>query len=231
VDGAVKRRGLSEDKGGSGGEGKRMNQSIVTLIMGADLIVKAVIGILLFFSVYSWAIILYKFRVLSRVEQENSRFTRNFRRGKNLPTVLRGVRHSPIANLFRALSEEPPGTDREEYRRILRRLENLETARLERYLNFLATTGSTTPFIGLFGTVWGIMNSFRGIGAAGAASLAVVAPGIAEALIATAAGLVAAIPAVIAYNYYLSRVRRITIQMEDFDQELVDFFTRDDAGQ
>jgi len=102
---------------------------------------------------------------------------------------------------------------------------------MERYLNFLATTGSTAPFIGLFGTVWGIMNSFRGIGAAGAANLAVVAPGIAEALIATAAGLVAAIPAVIAYNYYLSRVRLITIQMEDFDQELVEYFTRGNAEQ
>ena len=99
----------------------------------------------------------------------------------------------------------------------------------EKYLNFLATTGSTTPFIGLFGTVWGIMNAFRGIGLSGAASLAVVAPGIAEALIATAAGLLAAIPAVIAYNYYLSMAKRMIIEMEDFSEELLDLFTSEEA--
>ncbi len=110
-----------------------------------------------------------------------------------------------------------------------RRYGALESAKLEKYLNFLATTGSTTPFIGLFGTVWGIMNSFRNIGSAGAASLAVVAPGIAESLIATAVGLVAAIPAVIAYNYYLSMARRMIIEMEDFSEELLDFFTQDNT--
>jgi len=98
---------------------------------------------------------------------------------------------------------------------------------MEQYLNFLATTGSTTPFIGLFGTVWGIMNAFRGIGSAGSASLAVVAPGIAEALITTAAGLGAAIPAVVAFNYYLSRARIMSIDMEDFSEELLDFFSRE----
>jgi biopolymer transport protein TolQ len=113
-----------------------------------------------------------------------------------------------------------------EVKRNLRRIEALETARLEKHLTFLATTGSTTPFIGLFGTVWGIMNSFLGIGRVGAASLAVVAPGIAEALIATAAGLAAAIPAVVAYNYYLSRTRRNAIMMGDFSQELMDHLLR-----
>ena len=93
-------------------------------------------------------------------------------------------------------------------------------------MSFLATTGNTTPFIGLFGTVWGIINSFMGIGRVGAASLAVVAPGIAEALIATAAGLSAAIPAVVAYNYFLSRTRRNIIMIEDFSQELIDQLTR-----
>ncbi len=110
--------------------------------------------------------------------------------------------------------------------RTLKRIEALEEIRLEKYLTFLATTGSTAPFIGLFGTVWGIMNSFMGIGRIGAASLAVVAPGIAEALIATAAGLIAAIPAVVAYNYYLSRARRTTTLMEDFSQELINHFAR-----
>jgi len=98
--------------------------------------------------------------------------------------------------------------------------------KLEKYLNFLATTGSTAPFIGLFGTVWGIMNAFHGIGSAGSASLAVVAPGIAEALIATAVGLAAAIPAVIAYNYYLSMSRKMIIEMEDFSEDLLELFTR-----
>jgi biopolymer transport protein TolQ len=117
--------------------------------------------------------------------------------------------------------------NRDEIKRLLRRYEALETAKMEQYLNFLATTGSTTPFIGLFGTVWGIMNAFRGIGAAGSASLAVVAPGIAEALITTAAGLAAAIPAVVAFNYYLSRARKMSIDMEDFSEELLDFFSKE----
>ncbi len=113
-------------------------------------------------------------------------------------------------------------------KRLLRRYETLESVKLEKYLNFLATTGSTAPFIGLFGTVWGIMNAFHGIGAAGSASLAVVAPGIAEALIATAVGLAAAIPAVIAYNYYLSMSRKMIIEMEDFSEDLLELFTKTD---
>ncbi len=133
---------------------------------------------------------------------------------------------SPLANLFRSVYSEKTYTDRDELKRMLKRYSALESAKLERYLNFLATTGSSTPFIGLFGTVWGIMNSFRGIGAAGSASLAVVAPGIAEALIATAIGLAAAIPAVIAYNYYLSRANRMIIEMEDFSEELVDYILK-----
>ncbi|MFA4829996.1 MAG: MotA/TolQ/ExbB proton channel family protein, partial [Thermodesulfovibrionales bacterium] len=132
---------------------------------------------------------------------------------------------SPFANIFKYTFTEEV-RDRAEIKRLLRRYEALETAKLEKYLSFLATTGSTTPFIGLFGTVWGITNAFRGIGAAGSASLAVVAPGIAEALITTAAGLAAAIPAVIAYNYYLSRARQAIIEMEDFAEELLDFFSQ-----
>jgi biopolymer transport protein TolQ len=130
-----------------------------------------------------------------------------------------------MANLFRAAYSIEDAT-REEIRRTLKRIEALEATRLEKHLTFLATTGSTTPFIGLFGTVWGIMNSFMGIGRIGAASLAVVAPGIAEALIATAAGLAAAIPAVVAYNYFLSRARRNIIMMEDFSQELLEHCVR-----
>ncbi|MFV1976981.1 MAG: protein TolQ [Candidatus Scalindua sp.] len=195
----------------------------LSLILGAGLVVKIVLLILLFFSIFSWAIIFYKFRFLSKVERESEEFHRAFLKSREWDALYQStkrLRLSPLSNLFRSVYSVEE-VDRDSIRRILKRIEALETARLERYLTFLATTGSTTPFIGLFGTVWGIMNSFMGIGRLGSASLAVVAPGIAEALIATAAGLVAAIPAVIAYNYYLSRTRRNIVMMEDFSQELI----------
>ncbi len=205
--------------------------TIFTLILKAGLVVKFVLFILLFFSVVSWAIIFYKFRLLSRVEKESDEFHRSFFKSRNWNELYQSTKRltlSPLANLFRAAySIEDTGI--EETRRTLKRVEAMEANRLEKYLTFLATTGSTTPFIGLFGTVWGIMNSFMGIGRIGAASLAVVAPGIAEALIATAAGLAAAIPAVVAYNYYLSRTRRNIVMMEDFSQELLDHCVRKDG--
>jgi biopolymer transport protein TolQ len=204
------------------------SDTVLTLILRAGPVVKLVLVILLFFSVLSWAIIFYKYRVLSRGERESEEFQRQFRKSReleNLYLVAKRLRLSPLANVFRAVHPSE-SSEIDEIRRVLKRVEATESARLERYLTFLATTGSTTPFIGLFGTVWGIMNSFMGIGRIGSASLAVVAPGIAEALIATAAGLVAAIPAVVAYNYYLSRVRRDIILMEDFSQELIDRYMR-----
>jgi biopolymer transport protein TolQ len=205
--------------------------TVLNLIWQAGPVVKFVLLILLFFSVFSWAIILYKLRFLSKVERESEDFQRAFRKSKDWDSLYQTTKRftlSPVVNLFRSVysAESREETDREEIKRTLKRIESLETARLEKYLTFLATTGSTTPFIGLFGTVWGIMNSFRGIGRIGSASLAVVAPGIAEALIATAAGLAAAIPAVVAYNYYLSRTRRDSIAMEDFSQELLDHVMR-----
>lgn len=206
-----------------------MQDSALQLILQAGYVVKGVLLILLFFSIFSWAIIFYKHRYLKTAAKESETFLRAYRTGrdmKNLFAVARTLKLSPIANVFKAVYLEEGRINREEVRRLLRRFEALEAAKLESYLTFLATTGSTTPFIGLFGTVWGIMNAFRGIGAAGSASLAVVAPGIAEALITTAAGLAAAIPAVVAYNYYLSRARRQIIEMEDFSEELLDFFTK-----
>ena len=209
--------------------------SILNLILQAGPIVKFVLLILLLFSVFSWAIIFYKFKFLSKVEKESDEFQRAFRISKDRDSLYQSTKKltlSPLPNLFRSIyslgssAESLKEVNGEEVKRSLRRVEAVEAARLEKYLTFLATTGSTTPFIGLFGTVWGIMNSFRGIGRIGSASLAVVAPGIAEALIATAAGLVAAIPAVIAYNYYLSRTRGNIIAMEDFSQELIDHFMR-----
>jgi len=207
-----------------------MKDSALQLVLQAGPIVKGVLLILLFFSIISWAIIFFKQRYFSKAHKETEQFLRAYRSGndpKGLYQKTKSFTISPIANIFRAVYTDEGYKDRSETKRLLRRYEALESAKLEKYLSFLATTGSTTPFIGLFGTVWGIMNSFRGIGVSGAASLAVVAPGIAEALIATAAGLAAAIPAVIAYNYYLSMARRMIIEMGDFSEELFDFFIKE----
>jgi biopolymer transport protein TolQ len=207
-----------------------MQDSAIQLILQAGYVVKGVLLILLFFSVVSWAIIFFKQRYFSKAGKESEEFIRSYRSGKDIKGLYQSTRTltlSPIANLFRAVYTDEIRKEKSDTKRLLRRYSALESAKLEKYLNFLATTGSTTPFIGLFGTVWGIMNSFRNIGSAGAASLAVVAPGIAESLIATAAGLAAAIPAVIAYNYYLSMARRMIIEMEDFSEELLDYFTGD----
>jgi biopolymer transport protein TolQ len=206
-----------------------MNQSVLQLILQAGYVVKGVLLILLFFSVVSWAIIFYKQRYFSKANKESEKFLQSYRTQKNEADLYKATKNlslSPIANVFKAVYTDETSRDKSEVKRLLRRYETLESVKLERYLNFLATTGSTSPFIGLFGTVWGIMNSFHGIGSAGSASLAIVAPGIAEALIATAVGLVAAIPAVIAYNYYLSMSRKMIIDMEDFSEDLLELFTR-----
>jgi biopolymer transport protein TolQ len=204
-----------------------MNDSVLSLILHAGYIVKGVLCILLFFSVVSWAIIFFKQRYFSKAQKESEQFLRLYRANKdprNLYKATRSLSLSPISNVFKAVYADEASKDRSEIKRLLRRYETQESVKLEKYLNFLATTGSTTPFIGLFGTVWGIMNSFHGIGSAGSASLAIVAPGIAEALIATAVGLAAAIPAVIAYNYYLSMSRKMIIDMEDFSEDLLELF-------
>ncbi|MGO9379473.1 MAG: protein TolQ [Dissulfurispiraceae bacterium] len=203
-----------------------MEQSALQMILQAGLVVKGVLIILLFFSITSWTIIFYKWRLCSKADNESESFMKIYnvtRNPRDLFTSAKKFELSPLARLFKSVYSEKSHTDKQELRRVLKRYGALESSRLERYLHFLATTGSTTPFIGLFGTVWGIMNAFTGIGAAGSASLAVVAPGIAEALVTTAMGLAAAIPAVIAYNYYLSRVNRMIITMEDFSEELVDY--------
>jgi biopolymer transport protein TolQ len=200
----------------------------ISLILEAGPVVRAVLFILLSFSVFTWAIIVYKWRFFSRMQEESSEFKRIFIRNKNHDAayqILQGFTNNPMANLFRAaLADET--MSRNEVRIELKRVVNNETANIEKYLSFLATTGSTAPFIGLFGTVWGIMDSFTGIGKTGSASLATVAPGIAEALIATAAGLAAAIPAVIAFNFYLEKVKKQVVEMEDFSEELVDYHVR-----
>ena len=206
------------------------------LILGAGPVVKLVLAILVYFSVVSWAIIFYKFLVVQRAARDSERFLTFFWTKKRLDVVGQSIGdfpHSPLAALFREGYQEllrgQKGGDEEpsDFRaadnvaRALRRATTSETQRLERYLTFLATTGSTAPFIGLFGTVWGIMDSFRGIGATGSASLAVVAPGISEALVATAIGLVAAIPAVMGYNHFANKVNILTGEMDNFSQEFL----------
>jgi biopolymer transport protein TolQ len=206
-----------------------MQGNILQLILDAGLMVKFVLLVLMFFSVVSWAIIVKKFFHLRAAERESLSFYHSFKRTKDIETLFAASGKyvsSPIANVFREVVADTPLDDLEQVGNALKRYEALETAKLERHLSFLATCGSATPFIGLFGTVWGIMSAFISIGEAGSASLAVVAPGIAEALIATAMGLVAAIPAVIAYNYYLSGSRRLGIEMEDFSAELLSMFGR-----
>ena len=159
-----------------------------------------------------------------------------FRKSKNLSEVneaSKKYRGSPQASLFRSAYKElayltksnPNPTlspeNMETINRALIKASNREVAKMEKMMTFLATTGSVTPFIGLFGTVWGIMDSFQQIGVSGSTNLATVAPGISEALIATAFGLVAAIPAVIAYNYYLSKINMISSEMENFSSEFL----------
>lgn len=206
-----------------------MQGTVFQLIVSAGLLVKLVLLTLAFFSTFSWTIILYKYFALKGAAKDSETFIKAFETNRELKTlsnVANTLPRSPLANVFKAILPEQSHLHRDELRRTLRRYEAREEAKLYANLTFLATTGSTTPFIGLFGTVWGIMNAFRAIGATGSASLAIVAPGIAEALITTAAGLVAAIPAVIAYNYYLSRARSLTAEMEDFSEELLALFAK-----
>ncbi len=204
-----------------------MKHTVISLILGASLVVKITILILLLFSIFSWTVIFYKFMYFRKAKKENDIFINTYIKNRNPSELLKLSKRlffSPSASVFRSVYGEM--TDIQWIDKAIKRYEALEIAKLDRYLNFLATTGSTTPFIGLFGTVWGIMNAFRGIGEQGSASLAVVAPGIAEALITTALGLFTAIPAVVAYNYYLSISRRLTVEIEDFSEEIINMFVK-----
>ncbi len=216
------------------------------LILNAGPVVKLVILVLAYFSVVSWAIIFFKFRVIHRATRDSAQFQNFFWAKKRFDTINQGLKnyqHSPLTVLFREGYQEllRNQSDRnvddenlftadlgqsENVGRALRRATTLERQRLEKFLTFLATTGSTAPFIGLFGTVWGIMDSFQGIGQTGSASLAVVAPGISEALIATAIGLVAAIPAVVGYNHFVNKVNLLTGEMDNFSQEFLNIVER-----
>lgn len=223
----------------------------MAIILGAGIVVKLVLLLLLSFSVVSWGIILFKFFQVQRAKSESERFMDFFWKSKRFDAIASQVErfaNSPLTVLFNegyselkkvvetdsksdgsALSTDLGGV--ENVSRALRRATNSEITRLEKYLTFLATTGSTSPFIGLFGTVWGIMTAFEGIGKTGSASLAVVAPGIAEALIATAIGLVAAIPAVMAYNHFQHKIRVLINEMDSFTTEFLNIVQRNIAGK
>ncbi len=237
----------------SAGMGGGFRGSVVDLVLYSGPVVKIVLLILLFFSVLSWGIIFSKLRLIKRANKESRAFLRVFWEGKQLSSIFadsKKLRNSPTAEVFRAgyvelnkLSQVQSSTDNprkvsdpttlnielggvDNINRAMRQASRSELTKLERGLGFLATTGSTTPFIGLFGTVWGIMDAFRGIGIRGSASLAVVAPGISEALITTAAGLAAAIPAVVAFNYYINRIKVLSAEMENFSAELLNIIRR-----
>ncbi|PWR20734.1 protein TolQ [Zavarzinia compransoris] len=219
------------------------DMSILGLFMQADWVVKTVVILLLLASFWSWAIIIDKLRRLRRVQAQADQFEEAFWSGNSIDDLydrINGRPDHPLALVFvAAMREWRRATDRlavpgavvaaglqERIAKVMRVALNRELDGLERYLGFLATVGSTAPFVGLFGTVWGIMNSFSSIAVSKNTSLAVVAPGIAEALFATALGLVAAIPAVIAYNKLSSDVGRFQGRLEGFADEFSAILSR-----
>lgn len=212
------------------------------LLGSLGIVSKAVLLLLFLFSVISWAIIFMKWRAFRVADQEDHRFVGLFAKTRDLDELHRQARRisgSPSARVFQSVMDrldtaqadgEPlPGketlglssADRHVVERTAAHVAQSQLTQLETYLPFLATTGNITPFIGLLGTVMGIIDAFREIGTQGTASIAAVAPGVAEALIATAAGLFTAIPAVIAYNYFLSRIRRTAFRLDTVTVEML----------
>jgi len=223
--------------------------SIVQMIIDAGPMVKFVMLLLLVFSLVSWTIIIMKHLSYKKARKETAFFLDTFWKSKNLADAYKTAKelpNCPEASIFILGFSElqklgrsrgaKQGTEdtlemqlasMDNLKRTLRKAESKQMARLGRYLSFLATTGSATPFIGLFGTVWGIMTSFQDIGRRGSASLAVVAPGISEALVATAAGLAVAIPAVIFYNYYSNKLADLENDMQGFSADFLNLVERD----
>jgi biopolymer transport protein TolQ len=220
---------------------------ISALVMNSGPVAKAVLIVLAVFSIGCWTIIFMKWRLFRKAEVDSGKFLASFKESGNLllaHEAARRFRHSPLTSMFedayRKLApflKENPGIEAlrddrylpeflQGINRTLHQASIRELSQLEEYLIFLATTGAVTPFIGLFGTVWGIIAAFHGIGTAGSANIAAVAPGISEALVATAAGLAAAVPAVIAYNYFLNRIKSMSTEMESFSLEFLNALER-----
>lgn len=222
---------------------------IFYMLSGAGPVVKSIMLVLLFFSITSWAIVFIKFRYIRKAFKDSADFTDIFWQCRNLSDAFskaKALRSSPIARIFITAYMEMARSDSKDKKKIqIKRTQNsylqiigsikrslnrsigVEVRRMVQLVPFLATAGNTAPFIGLFGTVWGIMDTFQGIGLSGSASLAVVAPGISEALIATAAGLAVAIPAVIAYNYFTDRIRVMDSELQSFSSDLLNIMERD----
>jgi len=224
--------------------------SLLGMFINAGPMVKFVMLLLLSFSIASWYIIFMKFILFKKVREESDSFLTMFWKSKNLAEAARLARNTPISpeaqiftlgyNELQKISQfnqtVEPGAPKtlemrlagmENLKRTLTKAEISESERLGKFLNILATTGSSTPFIGLFGTVWGIMSSFQDIGQRGSASLAVVAPGISEALVATAAGLAVAIPAVIFFNYFATQLTDFDNTMQNFSSDFLNLVERD----
>jgi biopolymer transport protein TolQ len=221
---------------------------VIDLLLGTGPVVQVVLWTLVAFSIGSWGTILYKFVQISQARSESERFVTIFWESKNLNainTASAGLERSPISQVFRAGYRELMQLTRakrqvvgaetafstdlggvENVTRAMKRQANIELTKLEAGITFLATTGSTCPFIGLFGTVWGIMTAFLGLSAAHTSNIQAVAPGIAEALITTAVGLVAAIPAQMFYNFLTTRVRVLATEMDNFISEFLNIAER-----
>lgn len=244
---ALSAQGAGQPETGPG----EIDTGIIHLVLDATLPAQLVLAVLLLFSAISWGIIFYKLWQFGRSERQSSTFLDVFRKSSKfseVQSVCPTLTESPLVGLFQSGYAElnaqlrtppaPEGTkpapaagrptlkSLNAVDRALLRATTVELTKLERRVAFLATTASITPFIGLFGTVWGIMNSFQRIGAAGSSSLSVVAPGIAEALIATAAGLFAAIPAVYFYNHFTNRLKHFAAEMDDFALEFLNISER-----
>lgn len=233
------------------GAGEQPDPGILEIFLDAGPMAKIVLGILIVFSLLSWAVMLGKAMQYRRADRHSARFLTVFRQSRRfseVSSVAERLATSPLVGIFqtghaeidaqikqtkghaRASRTDPEGRYRirslESLERSLRRAVNVELQSFRRWTPILATTASATPFIGLFGTVWGIMVAFGEIGSTGSTSLAVVAPGIAEALVNTAAGLGAAIPALIGFNYFAARQRHLRERMEDFALELMNLAER-----
>lgn len=215
--------------------------SIIQLMLDASPVVQAVMAILILASIVSWGFIFGKYREINRAEETTDEFEERFWSGIDLADLYRQLAREDyetegLENIFMAgfkefarLRQEPnigPDAVMEGAQRVMRVSLNRELELLDERLPFLATVGSTSPYVGLFGTVWGIMNAFRSLGAAKQATLAMVAPGISEALVATAMGLFAAIPAVMAYNRYSTEIGRLASRYEAFADEFLSLLHR-----
>ena len=212
------------------GLGGETDFSLIKLFIRADFVVKSVIVVLIAASIFSWALIVDKYKLFKKINLSSDEFEQKFWKSKSAESFYNNIpanSNDPLANIFKAgmgemlKSKTRSSNQSERVSRILEVSTEREMLTIEKYFTFLATVGSTAPFIGLFGTVWGIMNSFQSIAISRNTSLAIVAPGIAEALFATALGLLAAVPAVVAYNKFNSDAKKYLQKIENFSKRFL----------